>query len=149
MSTMIEAGRRAVRLGTQQLRLGAAFGGGGHPNQILLQQVNGSGEKDEILHEERNVSGHRRKPGNGIPSIRHEGNDGDGGHEREGRADRAKDSQSLIPEAQEQERAEQPFRNTQEPAGPWEAKRGLNPKIDRSVVIKGNQHRTSYSNHFW
>src|SRR5262245_63413854 len=98
--------RSFLRLGTQQLGLGAAFGGGGHPNQILLQQVNGCGEKGDILHEESNVSGHCRKPGSGIPSIRHEGNDGDRGHEREGRTDRGKYSQSFISERKEQERTE-------------------------------------------
>src|SRR5262249_46572153 len=122
------------------VRLGAAFGGSVHPNQILLQQVNGCGEKDDILHEERNVSGHCRKPGSRIPSIRHEGNDGDRGREREGRPDRAKYSQSLIPEAQEQERTEQPFRNTQEPSCPSDAKCGIEPENERSVADKGDQH---------
>src|SRR5262245_50547830 len=132
--------RSFLRLGTQQLGLGAAFGGGGHPNQILLQQVNGCGEKDDILHEESNVSGHCRKPGSGIPSIRHEGNDSDRAHEREGRPDRAKYSQSLIPEAQEQERTEQPIRNTQEPGGPSDAECGIEPENERSVADKGDQH---------
>src|SRR5215471_16660713 len=51
-----------------------------------------------------------------------------------------RDSQSLIPEAQEQERAEQPFRNTQEPACPSDAKRGIEPENERSVADIGDQH---------
>src|SRR5262245_6245304 len=40
LRTAGKTNRSFLRLGTQQLGLGAAFGGGGHPNQILLQQVN-------------------------------------------------------------------------------------------------------------
>src|SRR5215510_12561375 len=49
-------------------------------------------------------------------------------------------SQSLIPEAQEQERTEQPFRNTQEPGCPSDAKCGIEPENERSVADKGDQH---------
>src|SRR5262249_16318319 len=58
----------------------------------------------------------------------------------EGRPGRTKYSQSLIPEAQEQQRTEQPFRNTQEPGWPSEGECGIEPENERSVADKGDQH---------
>src|SRR5437879_4092925 len=56
--------------------------GEAHAHDILLQQIDGYGEKNYILHEERNVTSHCWKPTRGrSPAIRHQWDNGDGGYE--------------------------------------------------------------------
>src|SRR5213079_309011 len=54
-------------------------------------------------------------PAAGSQSVRHEGNDRDRRDKRDRRSDRSQDSESLAPEAREQEHADQPFRNAKKP----------------------------------
>jgi hypothetical protein len=122
----------------RQLSWNVTFCGSEHADKILLKQVNGYGQQDDILHEERNVSGHCWEPGNGVPAIRHKGNDGDRAHERANRSERAQDSQLIIPEAKEQKRTEQPFRNTEEPARSADAKDRIELENQRSVADIGD-----------
>jgi hypothetical protein len=45
------------RLYMRELRLNVTFCGSKHAGKILLQQVNGYRQKDDVLHEERDVAG--------------------------------------------------------------------------------------------
>src|SRR5262245_20299000 len=44
-------------------------------NHVLPEQIERDGEQHDILHQKRDVAGHRRKAGRRIPTLRHEGND--------------------------------------------------------------------------
>src|SRR5262249_38409065 len=47
-------------------------------HHILLQQIERYSQQNHILHQERDVARHRRKPRSWIPAVRHEWNNGDG-----------------------------------------------------------------------
>ena len=58
------------------------FGGKGDSHYILPQQIDRYRQKNDILHKERDVAGHGRKPTRRrVPTIRHERDDGDGTYE--------------------------------------------------------------------
>src|SRR5262249_32774902 len=108
-------------------------------SDVLLQQINRGGQKDNILHQERDVAGHRGKSGNRIPAVRHERNDRDRGEESHGRTGGAKDAQPLVPEACEQQRTEGPLGDAQEPAGALQAKCGIKPPDQWTVADERNE----------
>ena len=80
-------------------------------HHVLLQQVEGGGEKNHILHEESHVAFHRREAGGRVPAVRHERDDGDGSYHCKGATEGPESSRFLVPESPEQERGEQPFRS--------------------------------------
>src|SRR5262249_52866027 len=110
------------------------------PYGILLQQVDRHGKENEVLHQERNVASHRRKSAGGrSPAVRHEWNDRNGHDERQARARRPESSQGFVPEADEDERAEQPLRDSEEPTRAPDAEYWVHPGDERAVADEGNQ----------
>src|SRR6266446_2104528 len=73
------------------------------------------------------------------PAIWHKWNNSDGAHERNAGAKSPKNSQFFIPEPQEQEPANQPFRGAQKPSGPPDAENRIQPKNERAVADIGDQ----------
>ena len=52
------------------------------PHHVFLQQLDGDGEQDDILHQEGHNAGHRWEAAGGLcPAVRHEWNDADGAKE--------------------------------------------------------------------
>src|SRR5262245_18239048 len=110
------------------------------PRGILLQQVDRYGKENHVLHHERNVASHRRKSAGGrSPAVRHEWNDGDGHDERQARTRCPESSEGFVPEAGEDERTEQPLRDTQEPTRTPDAEYRVHPGYERAVADEGNQ----------
>ena len=105
---------------------------------ILLQQINRGGQQDNILHQERDVAGHRGKSGNRIPAVGHERNDRDRGEESHGRIGGAENAEPLVPEACEQQRTEGPLGDAQEPAGALQGKCGIKPPDQWTVADERN-----------
>ena len=66
--------------------------------------------------------------------------DGDGPYECRARAKGSKNSQFFVPEPQEQERAEQPFRNPQEPTRAADAEHRVQPENERAVADVRDQY---------
>src|SRR5439155_15405062 len=121
---------------------GGVFRAGGNrcPRSILLQQVDRDGKENHVLHQEWNVAGHRRKSAGGrSPAVRHEWDDRDGHDERQARARRPESSQGLVPEADEDERAEQPLGDSEEPTRAPDAEYWVHPGDERAVADEGNQ----------
>jgi hypothetical protein len=85
------------------------------------------------------VSRVREAAGGSRPSVRHEGNDGDRADEGRDGSERTQDAGALIPEAEEQERAEQPLGDAEEPAGATDAEDRIEPEDQRTVADIGNQ----------
>ena len=97
---------------------------------ILAKQINGHGEKDEILQQNSNSLRHSRESTRRCgPAIGHERNDRDGRDEREDGAQRAEDAEPLVPEAEEQKSAEQPLGHAEEPACAADAETGYIQKM--------------------
>src|SRR6266436_6845129 len=111
----------------------------GNAYHVLLQEIERDGEQHDVLHQERDVAGHRRKSGRGIPTVRHEGDDRDGGDEGRGRTGSAENTEPLVPEAGEQERAECPFGNAEEPVGALMAEHGIEPPDQRTAADEWNE----------
>src|SRR5438874_2460595 len=139
-----------TRSGRYRVRARSAAGGvtsdasraGGNqcPHGILLQQVERYGQENHVLHQERNVASHRRKSAGGrSPPVRHEWNDREGHDERQARARRPQSSQGFVPEADEDERTEQPLRNSEEPTRAPDAEYRVHPGDERAVADEGNK----------
>src|SRR6266550_3434787 len=109
------------------------------PLYVLLQQIERGSQQDNILHEDRDVAGHRGKSGNRIPAVRHERNDRDRGEESHGRTGGAENAEPLVPEACEQQRTEGPLGDAQEPAGALQAKCGIQPPDQWTVADERNE----------
>src|SRR5215831_3196783 len=45
-------------------------------HHVLLQQVDGDGEENDILHQESHLAFHRREAGSRVPAVGHERDDG-------------------------------------------------------------------------
>src|SRR5262249_24445820 len=105
-----------------------------HPRDILFQQVDRCCKENDVLHQEGNVAGHRRKAGIWIPAVRYERNDGDRYHERDDRSHRAQDSLSLVPKSQKEKGPEQPFGGAQKPAGAADSEDWVQPENQRRVT---------------
>src|SRR5258708_34751083 len=101
---------------------------------FVLKKKNRQAKKTILLHQERNVPRHCRKPGSRIPAVRHERDDGDGPYECRARAKGSKNSQFFVPEPQEQEGTEQPFRNPSEPTRAADAEHRIQPENERAVA---------------
>src|SRR5262245_54494092 len=115
-------------------------GGNQRPHRILLQQVDRYGKENHVLHQERHVASHRRKSAGGrSPPIRHERNDGHGRDERRAGARRAECAEGFVPEADEDECAEQPLRYSEEPTSTPDAEYGVHPGDERTVADERNQ----------
>src|SRR6185437_8692385 len=86
-----DACRRSFAIGGQKLSLRQT-------NKILLEEVERHGEQDDVLHQERYVTGHRREAaGRDVPTLRHERYDGDRGDERTGGAECPESTETLVP----------------------------------------------------
>src|SRR6516165_11718798 len=106
---------------------------------ILLEQIERHREQDHVLQQEGNVARRRRKSRHRIPAVRHERDDRDCRDEGRGRAEGAEHTDPLVPEAGEQQRAEGPFRDTQEPAGTLVTEQRIEPPDQRAVADEGNE----------
>src|SRR5260370_10120719 len=125
-------------LGSRQLK--RQLGRLCHAQHILPKQINGYGQKNQILNQESNGFGHRgESAGRRGPAVRDKWNNRDRRYKRKNRAERAKDSQLLIPKSREQECAKKPFRNSQEPAGAPNAENSVHPGNQRAIADIRNQ----------
>jgi hypothetical protein len=80
-------------------------------NYVLPQEVERDREQNDVLHQEGHVARHRGEASRGdIPALRHERNDGDRRDEGAGRAEGAKNTEPLVPEACEQQGGTEPLR---------------------------------------
>src|SRR5215469_5457000 len=102
--------------------------------------MEGCGKENQILHKESNVLGHGWKPSRRrSPAIRHEWNDGACCYKAEAGTEGPEDSQFFVPESSEQECAEYPFRNSQEPGRTADAENGVHPENQGAVADVRNQ----------
>src|SRR6266850_1289053 len=100
-----------------------------------------SSSRSSRVHDERHVARHGRKPaGRRRPAVRHERDDRDGSEEGRAGTEGAENSQSLVPESQEQEQRERPLRHAEKPARAPDAEDGVHPRNQRAVADIGNQH---------
>src|SRR5262249_4289969 len=115
-------------------------GGNQCPHGILLQQVDRCSKENHVFHQERNVASHRRESAGGRgPAVRHERNDRDGHDERQARAHCPESPDSLVPEADEDQRTKQPLGNSEDPTRAPDAEYGVHPRDERPVADEGNQ----------
>src|SRR6266436_6955559 len=111
----------------------------GNAYHVLLQEIERDGEQHDVLHQERDVAGHCRKSGRGIPAVRHEGDDRDGRDEGRGRAGGTENSEPLVPEPCKQQGAERPFGDSEKPACTLMAEHGVQPPYQRTVADEGHE----------
>ena len=136
----VDAGQRLCESPGEIIRRLASFGCSHRPGDILLQQIERRGEKHHVLHEKRNIAGHRGKAaGDRIPAIRHERNDRDRHDESDNRTEGPQDPQLLVPESKKQQRAKRPFGNAQKPARPADAEHRIHPENQRAILNEWNQ----------
>src|SRR5262245_43698522 len=134
---MHSMGRRLLA----QFRTKSALPGGSqHSYDVLLEQIERDSQEHDVLQEEGDVACHCGKSGSRIPSIRHEWNNGDRRHKSQTRTESAENSQSLVPESREQEHANRPFGDSQEPAGSTDTENRVHPENERTVADIWNQH---------
>ncbi|CAM2157751.1 protein of unknown function [Pararobbsia alpina] len=104
------------------------------PGEILLEQVDRHHQQDQILQQECRYERHGRKPtGRRFPGTRNKREDRERGNKAERSAQCAERAELLVPEPEEQQRTEGPFRGAQQNACPLEAQDSRHPEDQRAV----------------
>src|SRR6185437_9690058 len=107
---------------------------------VLLEQIDGSGKQHDVLDQKQEGQRCRRKAAGGnCPGFGEERNDRDGAHIGRARSEGAEDAELLVPEAEEHDEAEQPFDGPEKIGGAAYAECGIKPEDQRSVADEGDQ----------
>src|SRR6266436_6120904 len=121
----------------------------GNAYHVLLQEIERDGEQHDVLHQERDVAGHCRKSGRGIPAVRHEGDDRDGRDEGRGRAGGTENSEPLVQNPASSRAPNVHSETPRNQLAPWWPNTGYSHQISGPLLMKGTSRSASYGHHFW